>query len=189
MNRMKSKIIVITLMLAFVGGMLSAENRGKRFSFELNSGVSFATQKFSDKRVNPGFGFEGVFKYMISTNSGVYAGWGWNRFTAEEFLEPGDVSLEETGYIFGVQHNIRLRNCGTLVFFRAGGLYNHIETENSAGELISDSGHGLGWQVAAGVELPLNDNWSIAPGIKFNSLVRDFKYKYFSLRIGLTKYF
>jgi hypothetical protein len=55
-------------------------------------------------------------------------------------------------------------------FVRAGALYCHIETENNDGDIISDTGHGVGYQVAGGIEVSLGKNWSLAPGLKFNSL-------------------
>jgi len=58
---------------------------------------------------------------------------------------------------------------------RAGGTYNHIEIENDDGDLYSDSGHGIGWQVAGGVDLPIGRSWSVVPSIKYSSLSREFK--------------
>jgi hypothetical protein len=77
-------------------------------------------------------------------------------------------------------------------------LYNHIETENRDGDLLNDSKHGLGWQVAGGLNIPLGGKWSFTPGLRFSSLSRDIRFEdvsrelnlnYFSLRIGIMKVF
>jgi hypothetical protein len=38
---------------------------------------------------------------------------------------------------------------------KGGATYNHIETENSEGEIIDDSGHGFGWQAGTGLSLAI----------------------------------
>jgi len=83
-------------------------------------------------------------------------------------------------------------------YLRAGGLYNHIEVENKEGEITNDTGHGLGWQLAGGFNIPLNSKWSISPGVKFNSLQRDLdlpasieslNLNYLSARVGVIRKF
>jgi opacity protein-like surface antigen len=77
-------------------------------------------------------------------------------------------------------------------------LYNHIEIENEEGDIVQDSGHGLGWQLAGGVDIPLGNNWSVTPGVKFNALTReietsgntsDMDFNYISVRVGIIKTF
>jgi hypothetical protein len=77
-------------------------------------------------------------------------------------------------------------------------LYSHIETENSKGDIISDTGHGVGFQVTGGIEVALGKNWSLAPGIKFNYLSGETEieavnyqldHRYVSARIGIIKRF
>jgi hypothetical protein len=77
-------------------------------------------------------------------------------------------------------------------------LYNHIEIEDNSGEIIKDSGHGMGFQIAAGVDVPLGSNWHLSPGVKFNSLSRDIDmesvkqnidYQYIQVRVGIMKKF
>ena len=83
-------------------------------------------------------------------------------------------------------------------YVRAGGLYNHIEIENEDGETTGDTGHGLGWQAAVGVDVALGRNWSLTPGMKFNSLSHEVTIEnvttqldlnYLQLRIGILKKF
>ncbi|MCK7537573.1 MAG: hypothetical protein MZV63_44770 [Marinilabiliales bacterium] len=54
----------------------------KGLVFELNEGASFATRKL-DANLNTGFGFEGIFHYRFMPFTGVYTGWGWNKFASD----------------------------------------------------------------------------------------------------------
>jgi hypothetical protein len=194
---MKTKGLAF-VMLVLLSVSSFAQESEKRVGFELNSGLSVATQKINGTSLKPGFGFEGSLHYRFMPHLGVYAGWGWNRFGADESFAGNDVCFEETGYVFGLNFKHPIGNSKTMYYVRVGGLYNHIETENSAGDIIIDSKHGLGYQLAAGVDISLGKNWSFVPGFKFNSLSRDtdiegvskqLNYQYISARIGIFKKF
>ncbi len=58
---------------------------------------------------------------------------------------------------------------------KGGGTYNHIETENSAGKIINETGHGLGWQAGAGITVPIGKRWMLIPEVRYRSLSRDIK--------------
>lgn len=195
---MKTKVLILTIVLVILSLFSGAQEEEKRFGFELSSGVSIATQKLSGADLNPGFGFEGVFHYRFLPHTGVYGGWGWNRFGADNSFTGSDVCFEETGYVFGLQIKHPIGQSATSYYFRAGGLYNHIEIENADGDITHDSGHGLGWQLAVGLDFDLGKNWSLTPGLKFNSLSRNVNEEgvdvpldlnYLSFRIGIFKKF
>ncbi len=195
---MKTKaIFIITMFILFIGST-AAQDNSKRFGIELNGGVSMATNKLGGSTLNPGFGFEGTLHYRFLDHLGVYGGWGWNRFGAEESFAGDDVCFEETGYVLGLQFMHPFGNSDVQYYLRAGGLYAHIETEDSEGDVFNNTGHGLGWQVAGGIDVPMGKNWSFTPGIKFNALTRDadfegvskeLKHNYVSLRVGFVKRF
>ena len=113
-----------------------------------------------------------------------------------------NIHLPETMYVLKEPDTLNfshpIHGLGLSYYVRAAGLYNHIETENADGNIINDTGHGLGFQLAGGVEIPLNSKWSLTPGIKFNSLDRktDYEgsplklhYQYLSIRIGIVRKF
>ena len=56
---------------------------------------------------------------------------------------------------------------------KGGGTYNHIETENNEGKIIDDTGHGFGWQLGAGVGIPLGKKLQLIPEVRYRSLSRD----------------
>ncbi|MGM0621539.1 MAG: outer membrane beta-barrel protein [Bacteroidota bacterium] len=195
---MKTKALLSIVFVILLSATTLAQEKEKRFGFEFSSGVSMATNKLDESTLNPGFGFEGIFHYRFLPHTGVYAGWGWNRFGADESFAGNDVCFEETGYVFGLQFKHPFGNSPVQYYLRGGGLFNHIETENSNGEIINDTGHGLGWQLAAGIDVPLGKNWRFTPGVKFNALARnadfegvdrELKHNYASLRVGILKRF
>lgn len=194
---MKTKGLALT-MLVLLSMSSFAQESEKRFGFEFSSGASIATQKIDNASLKSGFGFEGTFHYRFMPHFGVYAGWGWNRFDAEESFAGDDVCFEETGYVFGLNFKHPIGTSKLAYYVRAGALYNHVETENADGDIINNTGHGLGFQLAGGIDINLGKNWSLTPGLKFNSLSRDtefegtpkkLKYQYISARIGFTKKF
>lgn len=195
---MKSRELIVLAMCVLLSISSIAQENENRFGFELSSGLSIATDKLSDAELKPGFGYEGIFHYRFIPHLGLYGGWGWNQFTSENSFAGKNVNFEETGYVFGLQFQDAIGNSAISYYLRGGGLYNHIEIEDVDGELINDSGHGFGWQAAGGIDIKLGSNWSLTPGVKFNSLSRDTDYDsvvrkmkldYFTLRIGILKSF
>lgn len=190
---MKTKVWAIMALATMVSISSMAQENSGRFGIELTGGASFATQKLDGASLNTGAGFEGLLHYRVLPHTGLYAGWGWNRFAADNNLD-----YEETGYIMGLQFKHPIGSSAISYYLRAGALYNHIEIENDKGNIIGDTGHGWGWQTAAGVDLPLGSGWSLTPGVKFNSLSReldqdgvttDLNLNYLSARLGVMKVF
>lgn len=195
---MKTNIFITALLTILITFTVEAQFESGRFGLELNGGASLLTKELNGAESQAGFGFEGIVHYQLTDYAGVYAGWGWNRFAADNAFAGSDSDFEETGYLFGLQFSHPIANTGLSYFFRAGGLYNHIEIENSAGDIVEDTGHGSGLQLAGGVILPIGSDWFFTPSIKFNALTRNavdenttiqLDYNYFALRIGFRKSF
>lgn len=191
---MKTNMFILIAFLSLVSLASNAENNKSRLSLELNTGASVGTGHIDQTSLNPGFGFEGLAHYRILNHWGLYAGWGWNRFGADDSFAGPDVCFEETGYIFGLQFRHPVARGPFSYYVRAGYLYNHIEVENAEGSIINDSRHGPGWQLGAGVNLSLNANWELTTGFKYNSLQRtiqtyEVNHQYASLRLGFIRSF
>ena len=194
--KIKGLILCALIVLLSVNGI--AQDNEKRFGIELNSGASLATRKLGDANLKTGLGFEGLFHYRFMPYTGVFAGWGWNKFAAGTSFAGKNMDFVETGYVFGLQFNHPIVNTAVSYYLRAGGLYNHIEIENVDGDITKDTGHGLGWQLAGGVDILLGDHWSFISGVKFNSLSGQvpidenkmlLDLNYLSVRLGIIKKF
>jgi len=194
---MKTKGLIGLALFALLTLKSTGQEEETKFGIELNGGVSFATRELGGINLNTGAGFETVFHYRFMNHLGVYAGWGWNKFSTDETFAGSSVDFEETGYVVGLQFK-RLIGASPISYYaRLGGLYNHIEIEEGD-EIIEDTGHGLGFQIAAGVDIPLGANWNINPGIKFNAISRDLDnngnttnldLNYVMIRVGIVKNF
>jgi len=179
-------------------GNSEEELKTRRWGFELNLGGSHATRNLAGTNLNTGMGFEGIFSYRFLSHTSIYAGWGWNKFAADNSFAGSHIDFEETGYVYGLEFKHPIKNSSLSYYLRAGGLYNHIELENKSGDIIGNTGHGTGWQIAGGIELALSDKWNFTPGFKYNSLSRNveiqgssysLKHNYLSLRIGFLRIF
>jgi opacity protein-like surface antigen len=172
-----------------------------KWSAELRPNVNFVTQDQEDVELNTGFGFEAAIGYRFIPHLGAYVGWGWNQFKSDNanFVGTDGTEFEETGYTFGLQF---IHPFGTSERFsyliRAGGVYNHIEVENSAGDITADPGHGLGWEIGAGVLIDLGNNWNLRPQLGYRALSRDIEIgnattnvdlNYISFGVGIAKVF
>jgi long-subunit fatty acid transport protein len=147
-----------------------------RWSLEVRPGANFATKKLGDANLKTGYGIEGTVAYRFMPHLALYAGWSWNRFASSDQSFAGtNMDFEETGYTYGLQFVHPIGQSKINVLARAGGLANHIEVENSDGKIISDSGHGFGWQAEGGVSIPLGEKFRILPSIRYRSLSRDLK--------------
>jgi hypothetical protein len=195
---MKTLKLFTILILVALSIDAAAQGQGSRFSFELNAGPSITLQELGDTDLKTGVGFEGLLHYRIMPHLGAYAGWGWNKFASDETFAGADVDFEETGYVFGLQFKHPINQSSLSWYVRGGGLYNHIEVENSDGDIIEDTGHGLGFHAGTGLDIQLSNKWSILPSVTFHSLSRDLDgdginttldLTYLSGRIGILKSF
>lgn len=169
-----------------------------RWSLEFRPGANFATTGLGDADLKTGFGAEATVAYRFLPSLGVYAGWSWNRFNADQSFAGNETDFEETGYTYGLQFIHPIHDSKISYLIRAGGLWNHIEVEGTNGERIADSGHGFGWQGEVGLALPLGDRWRIQPGIRYRSLARnltvgsvanDVNLNYVSVGLGIVHTF
>jgi outer membrane protein W len=156
-----------------------------KWSLEFRPGVNYATQDIADADLGIGFGAELTIAYRFMPHLAAYAGWSYNNFAVDQSFAGVDASFEETGYTFGLQFIHPIGESGLSYLVRAGGTYNHIEIENNSGDIIIDSGHGLGWQAEAGLVIPLNERFSLLPSVRYRSLNRDIEIENVSTSVNL----
>lgn len=194
---MKTKVLFVSAILAALSLTASSQDDGKRFGIEISAGPSIATRNFVDG-LKPGYGYDGAIHFRVLPNAGIYAGWGYNWFSNSTGSPLTDRDYEETGYVLGLQYKRQLDGYATKWFVRGGAIYNHIEVENDLGDILADSGHGFGFQVAGGIDIDLGRSWSLTPVVKYNNLSRyldeagegmDVQYNYLTVRVGILKRF
>ena len=161
----------------------------ERWSFEVRGNGALPTQDLGSDPLDTGFGFEGNVGYRFLPHLSGYLGWSWTKFGADHSFAGSDMDFEETGYAFGFRFEHPLQGesgNGMAYWIRGGGTYNHIEVEDTEGEIISDSGHGLGWEAGAGLSLPLGSTWRLTPGVRYRALSRDLSVDAVDTEIDLT---
>lgn len=198
-HRHFSMAVMMHILSVFIVLLLTVYTAGaqKKWCVELRSGVNFPAKELGDANLKTGFGFEGNITYRIMPHLAAYAGWGWNKFSANQSFVGNNVDFDETGYSFGLAYFIPIKNSVVNYMIRGGGIYNHIETENSSGKIINDTGHQLGWRLGTGVTIPLTNNNKLflIPEVSYRSLASEIKtgnettsvnLRYVSAGIGLT---
>lgn len=181
---MKKSLLTIAALMLFT--LFSQSYTQNRWSLELRPGINYATQDISDADLGLGFGAELTIAYRFMPHLAAYAGWSYNNFAVDQSFAGTDASFEETGYTFGFQFIHPIGESGMSYLVRAGGTYNHIEIENNEGDIIIDSGHGLGWQAEAGLVIPLSDNFSLLPSLRYRSLNRNIEIENVSTAVDLN---
>jgi opacity protein-like surface antigen len=188
-NLIKSSIIALTLLLS---SNFYSQNK---WSLEFRPDINFPTEDFGDSKIKTGYGFELTGAYSFMEHLSAYAGWSYNTFKVED----SNFDLDETGYTFGLQFIQPLGSSETLaLLLRAGATYNHLEIENTDGDITADSGHGFGYQIEAGLNYYLGLNFDLRPTIRYRALSRDLNIdnttmsvdlNYLSFGLGIAKTF
>jgi hypothetical protein len=187
MERFMNRAVVVAAAI----GLLAAPGAGgaqQRWSVELRVGAAVPTQTLGGTDLELGLGGEGTVAFRFMPHVSMYVGWDWVHFPTEQSFAGPDMDFEETGYAFGLRfdHPFRGESTGLAYQIRVGATYNHIEIEDSGGELAADSGHGLGWEIGTGVVLPLGGAWRLTPGIRYRSLGRELVVGSLSQEVDLT---
>jgi hypothetical protein len=170
----KSKLSVAIGMTILIFSNVCIAQTQDRWNINIRPAVNFPTQKFVDATLNVGFGIEGTIAYWFVPNLSVYAGWGWNKFQADNSFAGNNIDVVETGYRMGLQFRHPIGTSKLQCLAGAGALYNHIEIENNDGDLVNEfKGHDFGWQAEGGIVIPLGESFSLTPSVRYQSLESD----------------
>jgi long-subunit fatty acid transport protein len=173
--------ITITIFL-----ICNTTNAQKKWEVTFRPGLNFPNQDLGNTKLEIGYGFETTISYSFMPHLATYTGWGWNSFSEKDSPAGNKFSFEETGYSFGLQFIHPISNYKLKYLVSLGGIYNHIELENNNGDIISDTGHGLGWEVATGVSYPFGERFHFRPSVRYRSLSRDLKIGSISTPVDLN---
>lgn len=163
----------MTHLLPVLAACLVALPARAQLGLEVSGAGEFATQDLGAADLGTGIGLEATLTYQFMPHLSAYGGWGWHHFSTDGAPVGPDGSAEETGYTFGLQFTHPIGTAPVGYYVAAGGVYDHIEMEDAGGDLVGDTGHGLGWQVGAGLVVPLSDRVRLTPGVRYRSLSRD----------------
>lgn len=158
--------------IAFVAVPTAAQ---ERFAVELRGGIDAPTREIGTDELGAGFGFDATVRYSFMPHLAAYAGWDWIHFNPATSFAGADMDFEETGYAFGLrfEHPFKGESGGLAYWLRGGATYDHLEIENQDGDMVADSGHGWGWEAAAGVAFDVSPRLSLTPGLRYRALSRD----------------
>ena len=172
MKQVKNSMVFAIALLTTMVIVQSTQAQGQ-LNVTFRPSFNFPVKDLGSTELKKGGGFEATISYRFIPRLAAYAGWGWNTFGPQQ-SDNSVAHFEETGYRFGLQVIQPLNTESKLnILLSAGGVGNHIETENEQGDIVNDTGHGLGWEIDAALSIPLNDRWQIIPGIRYHALSRE----------------
>jgi hypothetical protein len=186
--------------LSFAAAVTAQDVHAQRFAAELRVAPAAPTQELAGADLGTGLGFGATLAWRLQQHVLAYGGWDWLRFRADQSFAGSDLDFEETGYDLGLRFEHPLGDDASLLYrIEVGGTYKHVEVEDEEGDLISDSGHGWGFEGAAGLVVPLGSgSWRFSPMLRYRSLspkftvgsvVTDAKLRYATLDLGLSRVF
>lgn len=187
------------LLIALAASVLASDLAAQRLTVDLRGAVATPTSELGGADLGMGAGFGATIAWRLQPHLHVYGGWDWMRFAADDSFAGPEPDFEETGYTFGLRFEHPLRpESRTMYRLEAGGTYKHIEVEDENGDNIADTDHGLGYELGAGLLVPLGEAWKLAPTLRYRSLSRDFtvgavttpaELRYVALEIGFSRRF
>jgi len=166
-----------------------------RWTAEVRGGVNVATDQLADVDLKTGAGLEMGLGVRVARDVFVYGAWDWQNRAAKTPLFGTTADVEDTGYAFGLRYVVPVSS-RAMPWVRAGGLFNHIEIEDEgAGDLIADSKHTFGYEVGGGLDVTLNDRWSLTPAVRYRRFEPKVRFggaefsstlSYITLDVGIT---
>jgi hypothetical protein len=168
---MLERTILTTAALAVLVGATTLQAQGP-IALELRAGAAFPTADMGDATLKTGGVVEATGSIRVLPHLHAYAGWAYGQARTDRPLGGQAYDVEATGYVFGMRflHPVAGSVSGWV---QGGGVYKHIELENSAGTVVADSGHELGWEAGAGVSVPVSRSIAITPGARYRTLTTD----------------
>ncbi len=165
-----ASLAVVALLIA-----LPVESQD-RWTLDVRGGPALSIRDVGQDELNTGFGFEGSVGYRLLDYIAAYAGWDWHRFSADQSFAGPNTDFGESGFAYGLRFERPYSgetSSGLAYRFRVGGTYHQIEIQDEDGEVIADSGYGIGWEGGFGITFPLSDRWRLSPAGRYRSLTRD----------------
>ncbi len=190
------RLLSLAALIALGATGATAQNR---FALDLRAAVDAPAGKLADADLSTGVGFGSTLAVRVQPHLSVYGGWDWLHFTARQSFAGSDRDFEETGYTLGLRFEHPFANRARLAYrLEAGGTYKHVEIEDGGGDLLSNSGHSLGYEGGLGLVLSQGRGWRLTPTLRYRSLSPEFtigsaktsaNLRYFGIDVGVSRTF
>lgn len=167
-NKMITAARKVSLILLLMTTSILTCFAQSNWTLAFRGGANVPVEKLGAVDLKTGVGFEGQIGLRVLPHLYFNTGWGWNRFAAKNTSS----DYEETGYLLGAQLVHPVVGSRLHLVLGANALYNHVEVENSAGDIVYNSGHGWGWQADAGLGFPIGRQVMLTPAVRYHSLSR-----------------
>jgi hypothetical protein len=159
------------LVLAAIVAFPSALAAQREVMIDARPNFAIPVGKLAGASLETGPAFGATASIHLRRHMHLYGGWDWAHFSAANSFAGADRSFDETGYVLGLRfEHPSPRRPSLALRLEVGATYKHVEIENSAGEIISDSKHSMGYEAALGVAKSLGDDWKLVPLARYRSL-------------------
>jgi hypothetical protein len=164
---MRVRSLALAAMLS-IPAILPAQ---REIMIEARPTFAIPVSKLAGASLETGPAFGAIASIQLQQHLHLYGGWDWAHFGAATSFAGPDRSFEQTGYSLGLRFEHPCpRHTSLALRVEGGGTYQHIEIENTAGEIVSDSKHSMGYEAALGVALSLGEDWKLVPMARYRSL-------------------
>jgi opacity protein-like surface antigen len=150
----------IAVALAIAGAAASsrpASAQLSRWSFEGRAGATVPTGELSDASAQSGLSAEAEAMYTFAPNASVFAGLGIHNFDCKD--EDCD-EISSSGFQGGLKYLFAQSGAATP-WLRGGVLVQSADVGDA------DSDTGLGFEAGGGIDLAVNENFSVSPSLRF----------------------
>lgn len=165
---MKHSLPLFFVLLSAVIGTTMQTVAQSKWGVDCRPSLNFPTKLFNGSKLEPGFGFDIGVTYNVIGNASIFGGWGWSLFPQNK-THGNAMNVEKMGSNAGIKYVQPLNNYNLAYFVKGAAVYQHIKVEKAT-EKRFNSGQEWGWQIESGLSLPLDQNISLEPGLKYTSL-------------------
>jgi opacity protein-like surface antigen len=168
MKKIATGIAAAAAVFAFAGAADAQTMPTTPFSIEARGGLAFPTGDLADGAdngydvgVNVGFG--------VTPNISLYAGYTYNSFGIDDDETGGeDADINLKGFNGGARLGVPMAMAGVAPYVKGGAVYYEPEFSVDGGSVSGDSE--LGYEVGAGVAIPLGMRGSITPEVRYTGV-------------------
>jgi hypothetical protein len=139
-----------------------------RWGMDFRPSLNLPTGFFMGTKLDPGFGFDANVMYNFIGNASVYGGWGWALFPQNR-TNSDALRVQRMGSSFGLKITQPLNKYNLEGYVMGGAVHQHVSLEKTS-QIRYRSGQQWGWQLEAGLSLPLDYGIALQPGLKYSSL-------------------